>query len=540
MPAITLIDLENAKTDVDHLAAIANSTALTATDRLGRTKQTIAGLSAEFPNASANAAAAAASAVDAAEAAQIAQDEAVVAIANSAAAQTARTGAEAARDAAQLSAGVYATTAAGLAATTSGRYFSVPSADSAEYLILYLNNAGAAVEQKRYPSIAAMTAQARAIAHVYDQPNLFTLEQLSFSDLTLFGRSSVAVLAVEVVNNARTLKVSNGSMTADFPASSFVETGKISASLWAERLSGSTSFSRFRVTQLNAEGASLGYTETYFGADFTAAKFFSVKNISIIVGCVTVRVTVQTSASAGGDIWVRDLMIAQGSSAEFRAPSPSSIQDSMIASKDIFTGADLTIVASSNLAKPEYLLNDVYVNNSGSLTNAAGWKTYRIPVSPNTQYTFGGFSIDTAGYSSFLASDNSVLQYNGSYTTGTLPKTYTSPAGTSFLHVTVARPINVPADYAQAIINVGATLLPYENPRDTVTAIGGKALAGSVDPAGYARLGFNANFAGLTADTLTVGALMANLPSGATVPAGVEVNQAWINTADSTIRVRLA
>lgn len=79
--------------------------------------------------------------------------QAGTATAQASAAASAKTAAEAARDAAQLSAGVYATTAAGLAATTSGRYFSVPSADSAEYLILYLNNAGAAVEVKRYPSV---------------------------------------------------------------------------------------------------------------------------------------------------------------------------------------------------------------------------------------------------------------------------------------------------------------------------------------------------------------------------------------------------
>lgn len=70
---------------------------------------------------------------------------------------TAKTAAEAARDATVVGAAptVYATSAAGLAATTSGQYFSVPSADSAEYLILYKNNAGAAVEQKRYPSASA-------------------------------------------------------------------------------------------------------------------------------------------------------------------------------------------------------------------------------------------------------------------------------------------------------------------------------------------------------------------------------------------------
>lgn len=166
MPAITITDLENAKTDVDHLAAIANSTAPTATDRLGRTKQTLAGLSAEFPNAAANAAAAAASATQAANEATSAAAAVDAAFAEATAAQASRVAAESARDAAQLSAGVYATTAAGLAATTTGRYFSVPSADSTEYLILYLNNAGAAVEQKRYPSVAGVDARAQVLRHI--------------------------------------------------------------------------------------------------------------------------------------------------------------------------------------------------------------------------------------------------------------------------------------------------------------------------------------------------------------------------------------
>lgn len=164
MPAITITDLENAKTDVDHLAAIANSTELTATDRLGRQKRTLAGLSEEFPNAAANAAAAAAAATQAANeatsaatAVDLAFAEATAAQASRVAAELARTGAESARDAAQLSAGVYANTAAGLAATTSGRYFSVPSADSAEYLILYQNSSGSAVEVNRYPSASIVS-----------------------------------------------------------------------------------------------------------------------------------------------------------------------------------------------------------------------------------------------------------------------------------------------------------------------------------------------------------------------------------------------
>lgn len=62
----------------------------------------------------------------------------------------------AAKDATLLASSVYASTALGLAATAVDRYFSVPSAASAEYLILYQNQAGAAVEIKRYPSTAAL------------------------------------------------------------------------------------------------------------------------------------------------------------------------------------------------------------------------------------------------------------------------------------------------------------------------------------------------------------------------------------------------
>lgn len=118
MPAITSLDLENAKTDVDHLAAIANSTDLTATDRLGRTKRTLAGLSAEFPNAAANAVAAEASATEAASQAREAQTSAGQA-------STHASSAQAARDAAIIGSGVYADEPAGRADVADGAAFKV-------------------------------------------------------------------------------------------------------------------------------------------------------------------------------------------------------------------------------------------------------------------------------------------------------------------------------------------------------------------------------------------------------------------------------
>ena len=170
MPAITITGLDNAALDAAHIAALATSTALTATDRLGVTKRTMAGALNEYPNAFANAGAALASAIAAA------------ADKNSAAA--AKAAAEAARDAALINGKVYATTAAGLAATTTTQYFSVPSSDGAEHLILYLNSAGVAVEQKRYPSAARLDQflPYAALGYVYtivDQDGVIALAILA-------------------------------------------------------------------------------------------------------------------------------------------------------------------------------------------------------------------------------------------------------------------------------------------------------------------------------------------------------------------------
>lgn len=154
-------DLYDNAQNLDHMA---NSQAATYADRFGVQRRTLAALEAEFPNAAANAVAAEA-ARDAAQAAATQAgneaDSAATAVdlafSEATAAQAARNVSEAARDAALLSSGVYATTAEGLAATTSGRYFSVPSSSNYEHLILYRNNAGAAVEVKRYPSSTMLT-----------------------------------------------------------------------------------------------------------------------------------------------------------------------------------------------------------------------------------------------------------------------------------------------------------------------------------------------------------------------------------------------
>lgn len=246
MTQITAADLENAKSDVDTIANIANSTSTSVTDRLGNTRRTLYSLANEFPNASDNAAAAAADRV------QTGSD--------AAAALAAKNLAVAARDAALLSKGIFETTvkalsygvievvmtaatgsdgvydlifstgnakgkivktgstfeyisqytgdnyasaptitATGLTGITAtvviapnvdvNEYFSVPVVGSNNSLILYKNEAGVATEINRYPSAVGLNRTNLAsafLSQVTAETNLNNIR----SDGTYFGQAS--------------------------------------------------------------------------------------------------------------------------------------------------------------------------------------------------------------------------------------------------------------------------------------------------------------------------------------------------------------
>ena len=108
----------------------------------------------------------------AANSAGFAEGQALVATAQAILSDEARVDSEVARDAAQLSAGVYPDTAAGLMATAVDSYFSVPSALDNEYLILYRHDAGnVATEIQRYPSVAGIEYTVAHVLHVKSNGN---------------------------------------------------------------------------------------------------------------------------------------------------------------------------------------------------------------------------------------------------------------------------------------------------------------------------------------------------------------------------------
>lgn len=204
---------------------------------------------------------------------------------------------------------------------------------------------------------------------------------------------------------------------------------------------------------------------------------------------------------------------------------------------NLLKSSSLTVEKSLNLADPALIVSGAYVNSSGAITTAAGWKYIKIPVAAGETYTFGNFVIDSGGYYTFFnASGGQIGGANGNYTIGTLPKTVTAPVDAGFLLFDIARPTNTADQHAQLTINVGATLIAYVDPADTITKIAGKNLAGTGSdvPENVVVQDGNATLADVIADSLTTGALIANLP---TSNVGLEVGQAYIDTASGTIKV---
>lgn len=217
--------------------------------------------------------------------------------------------------------------------------------------------------------------------------------------------------------------------------------------------------------------------------------------------------------------------------------------ESVLNNPSLLKTASLTIQKSENLANLSLLVNDAYVNNSGTITNGAGWKYIKIPVEAGKTYTFGRFLIDSAGYYAFhTAANTNIAGSNGSFQNNSLPKTVLAPASAAFLLIDIARPTNTATQYAQLTINEGETLIDYVEPVGVVTKIAGYKIAGvssggggSPEPVGdFVEQNGNATLADLVADSVTTGALIANLPMS---NVGLEVGQAYIDTATATIKV---
>ena len=176
MTQITAADLNNAKSDVDTIANIANSTSTSVTDRLGNTRRTLYSLANEFPNASDNAAAAAASAVSAVSA----------------------------RDAALIQAGVYTTEALGRAAVADGQAFKVQGSGDVAAYEYRRTNSTTSVLIATYPSPSGVFMFRGVVTSGVDLNSLHTIGSYG-----LLAASTHANIPAELVGHNCTLTVTD-------------------------------------------------------------------------------------------------------------------------------------------------------------------------------------------------------------------------------------------------------------------------------------------------------------------------------------------
>lgn len=172
MPAITILDLENAKRDVDHIAALATSTAPTATDRLGQTKQTIAGSLAAIAADVSDVQTARDTAINTDIPAAVALVNEAVALTAAGSATSARIAAEAARDAAFINADVKTDIEEGLATVGDGGQFQVVSVDGLTVTRYRRVNSTTATQVASYPAESAVgacvDAELPVVRNLYD------------------------------------------------------------------------------------------------------------------------------------------------------------------------------------------------------------------------------------------------------------------------------------------------------------------------------------------------------------------------------------
>ena len=386
MTQITVTDLNNAKIDVDNIGAIMNSTAATVTDRLGNVRRTIYSLSNEFPGA----VAASATAIAAANSAEI----------DAAAALSDRILAETARDAANVIGKIYESTALGIAATVDGEFFSVPSTVTEELLILYLNDTGLAVEQKRYYLGGSVTP--RVVSRNLVNSANVQVGKTVHTDGTLLTAASFSASGYIPVSplTAYTKTASSGAW-AEYDANKVfikytflaatITTSATTAFIRASMLTGAT----FDVQQ----GGVLGDADTYAAKSLVANQYL---DLSIVKPAITLNNKLDNS-----------ILLSARQTSFLTRSSPNLF--------DINTYSSDTLLTCATVSGVLY---------ATTKTNAAWYTSDIIPITASTDYTFSKFGV----WVQYDVNMN-VVAYNTTAYYGIVPQTITTHASAAFIRI---------------------------------------------------------------------------------------------------------
>lgn len=311
--------------------------------------------------------------------------------------------AQAAADAAQLSTSVYASTALGLAATPVDRYFSVPSAVLSEYLILYQNVAGAAVEKKRYPSTAMISSLSDAISKMGRYGAVYE----AVADY-------VAPAALVSTDVGKFVNVATGVLTANasYTTYSFAVTAGEDVYLSAKILGTSTALATF----YNAAGGYLGYY--LMGPTGTSANAISYVNERVDVPAGATKLCVSTILPSSAAILRRRTITGVSSRIAAAAAAINAVINN-----SIFP----SISQPGPLATPSLAWTTGYyvAYNTGVITANAGYGYELHDVTPGeTIYLSGAVIGNATALAVFTDATGAYIGYSNRAPTGATPDIY--------------------------------------------------------------------------------------------------------------------
>ncbi|WP_297924662.1 hypothetical protein, partial [uncultured Agitococcus sp.] len=362
---------------------------------------------------------------------------------------------EAARDAAIATGKIYATTAAGIAATTSGQYFNVVASGTNDYVDLYLNSAGSAVYKKTYPASNQVAQNTTDITSLKDSRTALESSALEIDNPRNKYNPSAKQVGKYVKTNGF-IDVASGWACTDYIPVVAGQQYTISAN--ATKREGVA----FYATNL---------TTTPVGS-YVAGGSLPL-TVTAPVGANYMVVNVQSSSIAEPS----QIQIEAGSSATafeaWRLPAPKVPRDGLTAAVkaelDALAGGIATanatkeyetVVTSKNLFNTATVRAGYYLNSvTGAVNGATGWgMSAFIPVTAGQQYTISG-TRGRSGLAFFTsASDGALIvgSYNGSTT---LPLTVTAPVTAT--HMVINLYSAASPTYSQIQVEAGATATDY-------------------------------------------------------------------------------
>lgn len=187
--------------------------------------------------------------------------------------------------------------------------------------------------------------------------------------------------------------------------------------------------------------------------------------------------------------------------------------------------------------KSTMVLNNTLINSSGAIQALVNWRTAKIDITSIPFDTLVSWFGKLGANGPYYAFYNGNTLINFSAYNNTIAKTVTVPANATWLYITIKAPADADTVYNNFMVNVGATVKPFQPYEAFITEIDGKQIAPSSGGGGQAydqslnttdNVKFNSAILGSAEiqGTLRTGTI-------AVPPTSLTSGEFWLDTTDS-------